>query len=352
MFEDKTYENIMAEMMAEMPDGVNTEEGSLIWNACAKQAMMLEEAYLSMQYLEDNLYTDTQDEEHLILNGMDKGIYIREATKAVAKGMFLQPIELGTRFTANDLNYVVLNQIGENIYSMECEEGGSIGNIAGGELSPIDFVEDYQGGEIEGILVPGTDREDIEEYRKKILSLKDAYYYGGNRADYVRFIENISGVGAVKVKRRSDEDPYIYPYVLDSEYRAPADELTNNIQTIVDPEENHGEGDGVAPIGHHVKIMPAAAVVINITSKITYDNGYSQEALQSYIGQAIDAYFLELKKEWKSTESLTIRISQIEARVIAVEGILDIADTALNGKDANVVLGYGEIPERGMVNGV
>lgn len=352
MFEDKTYENIMAEMMAEMPDGVNTEEGSLIWNACAKQAMMLEEAYLAMCDLEDNLYADTQDEEHLILNGSDKGIYIREATKAIVKGVFSQQIESGIRFTANDLNYMVLDTIGENTYSLECEEGGNVGNIAGGELSPIDFVEDYQGGEIKGILIPGTDREDIEEYRKKILALKDAYYYGGNRADYVRFIESVPGVGAVKVKRRTDEDPYIYPYVLDSEYHVPAGELINNVQTIVDPEENHGDGDGIAPIGHRVKILPAVAATINITSEITYNNGYSQEALQSYIDQAIDTYFLELKKEWKSTESLTVRISQIEARVIAIEGILDIADTKLNEGNTNIVLGYGEIPERGMVNGV
>ena len=90
----KTYEEIMAEMMAEMPDDVNTEEGSLIYNACAKQALQLEEAYLSMQIVEDNMYTDTQDEEHLIQNGKDKGVDIKEATRTIVQGDFQQEIEI------------------------------------------------------------------------------------------------------------------------------------------------------------------------------------------------------------------------------------------------------------------
>ena len=39
MFEDKTYENIMAEMMANMPSDVNTEEGSLIWKIICMQIL-------------------------------------------------------------------------------------------------------------------------------------------------------------------------------------------------------------------------------------------------------------------------------------------------------------------------
>lgn len=350
MFEDRTYENIMSEMMSKMPDGVNTDEGGLIWNACAKQALMLEEAYLAMQYLEDNLYADTQDEEHLILNGLDKGILIREATRAIVKGVFFQPIEIGTRFTANDLNYTVLEMICENVYKLECEESGTLGNIAKGELSPIDFVEGYQGGAIEEVLIPGKDQEDIEEYRERILSLKDVNYYGGNRADYVRFLEEIPGVGAAKVKRRTEGDAFIRPFILDSEYSVPTAELLHTVQTLVDPEENHGGGDGIAPIGHSVRISAAEEVEINVSLKITYDSGYSYEDLGSYVEEAVDSYFFELKKAWKLSDFLIVRISQIESRVLKIEGILDVTDTALNGGGSNVVLGYHEIPIRGTVD--
>ena len=42
MYEDMTYEKIMEQMMENMPDDVDTSEGSLLFNACAKQALRLE----------------------------------------------------------------------------------------------------------------------------------------------------------------------------------------------------------------------------------------------------------------------------------------------------------------------
>lgn len=348
----KTYEEIMAEMMAEMPDDVSTEEGSLIYNSCAKQALQLEEAYLSMQRVEDNMHTDTQDEEHLILNGKDKGVEIKEATKAIVQADFSQEIEIGSRFTANDLNYTVTELISGFSYKLECEEEGTEGNIASGELSPIDYVDDYQGGSIVAVLVPGEEQEDIEEYRKKVLEIAQTKYFGGNRADYVRFIEALDGVGSCKVKRRTEEDKYIYPFITNSSYEVPSTDLVNTVQTAVNPAENDGEGDGIAPIGHFVKIKPAEEVVINITATIQYADGYSQEALQSQINSVIDAYFLELKKEWRDSEELIVRVAQIEARIIGIVGIKDISGTALNGSESNATLSYSQIPGRGTVNGV
>ena len=348
----KTYEEIMAEMMAEMPDDINTGEGSLIYNACVKQALQLEEAYLSMQNVEDNMYTDTQDEEHLILNGKDKGIAIKEATKAILQGDFLQEIEIGTRFTANDLNYTAVELISGFSYKLECEEEGAEGNIASGELSPIDYIDNYQGGNIVAVLVPGEDQEDIEEYRKKVLENAQTKYFGGNRADYIRFIEALDGVGSCKVKRRTAEDNYIYPYITNAGYGIPSEDLVSVVQTAVSPTENNGDGDGIAPIGHFVKIMPAEEVTINVTVAFQFADGYSQEALQSQINSVIDNYFLELRKEWRDSEELVVRVAQVEARLLGIIGIKDISGTALNGSESNTTLSYAQIPGRGTVNGV
>ncbi len=355
MREEKTFETIMAEMMAEMPDGVNTMEGSLIWNACAKQALQMEEAYLDMQIVEDNMYADTQDEEHLIQNGADKGIPIKEPTKAIVRASILQEsgagIRIGTRFTANSLNYSVAGAIKGNEYKLECEQAGAAGNIGSGELVPIDFVGGYQGGEILDILVLGQEREDIELYRKKILDSVNASYFGGNRSDYERFIEELEGVGACKVKRREPEDKFIYPYILDANWGVPTDTLVGDVQGCVDPVQNHGAGDGIAPIGHFVLIKPATGVEINITAQFTFDDGYSQEDVQGHMEHALEEYFLELKKGWKNTE-ITVRLSQIEHRLLNVEGTIDIADTKLNGASSNIALGYAEVPVRGKINGI
>ena len=56
LFEEMTYEKIMSDMMADMPDGISTERGSLLFNACAKQAARLEEAYLVLNGIEKNMF--------------------------------------------------------------------------------------------------------------------------------------------------------------------------------------------------------------------------------------------------------------------------------------------------------
>lgn len=352
MYENKTYENIMADMMASMPDDVNTREGSLIWNACSKQALQLEQAYLEMETVYDNMYTSTQDEDHLILNGADRGITIKEATAAVLKGQFSQEIEIGTRFNCGDLNYMCISNITGFDYMMQCEEAGAVGNNNLGELIAIDYVEDYQGGMLTELLAPGTEREDIEVYRQRLLSLNESKYFGGNRADYDRFICAIDGVGAVKTPRREEGDEYIYPLILAADFTAPSETLIEKVQTLVDPVTNHGEGEGIAPIGHKVLIKGVEYSVIDIVTTITYEDGYNQEALQSYINAVIDDYFLELAKEWSNVDSLIVRISQIESRLLKIKGIIDVTATQLNGTANNISIDYSHIPKRGRVNNV
>lgn len=54
MYEDMTMDVIMEEMMEEMPDGLDTSEGSLIYHSCAKHGARLEEVYTELSALVDN----------------------------------------------------------------------------------------------------------------------------------------------------------------------------------------------------------------------------------------------------------------------------------------------------------
>ena len=354
MFESKSYEEIMGEMLAMMPCDVDTSEGSLIYHACAKQAMYLEEAYLNLERVEDNMYLSTMDEEHLVLYGEDKGITRKAATNAVILARFKQEIETGTRFYAGDMNYTVLEKVTGYDYKILCDTPGRVGNTFSteDELDTVDYVEDYQGGTLVSLLTAGTEEEDAEVYRARLIQERQGSYYGGNKEDYQRFIKNQNGVGACKVKRRTIEDTNIYPYILTDSYSIPGSGLIDQLQTVIDPVQNHGEGEGIAPIGHTVIIKAAVAKEINISSNITYDTGYSQEDVQSQMNTEVDRYFLELAKEWENTESMIVRIAQIEARLLSITGIIDISETMLNGTAENIILGYEYIPVRGTVHGV
>lgn len=352
MYEDRLMETIMSEMMSDFKSGIRTDEGSLAYNACAKIGSALEETYADMDEINDNMLPDTQDLEHLIRYAKERGVIYNYATAPVVKGIFNQEIELGESFTCNDYTYIVIKNIDENIYELRCETEGTEANGNFGELIPVDYIDNYLGGEITEIISAGTDDEDEEIFRQRVMDSFQSKAFGGNKADYRSFVNLISGVGGCKPKRRAADSPYIYITVISSDFSKPSDDLIKKIQENVDPEESHGEGDGMAPICHSVIIKAAEPESININTNITFDSGYDAESMQDIIEQSIDEYMLSLRQTWESNEfsDTIVRISQIEAKILSIEGILDVKDTTLNGDAVNVNVDYEHIPVRGDVH--
>ena len=64
---------------------------------------------------------------------------------------------------------------------------------------------------------------------------------------------------------------------------------------------------------------------------------------------AIQRYFDNLIAAWADSDHLTVRISQLESRVLDVPGVLDISGTTLNGAAGNLELSGIAIPVLGEV---
>ena len=125
--------------------------------------------------------------------------------------------------------------------------------------------------------------------------------------------------------------------------------MIESVQTAADPIVNSGEGEGFAPIGHRVTILGVEETLVNIETTITYDGDHSYEDLQSYILQAIEDYLLELRKTWETSNTIVVRILQIEAAIVEIEGILDVSGTKLNGAESNLQISDGTVPVKGEV---
>ena len=63
----------------------------------------------------------------------------------------------------------------------------------------------------------------------------------------------------------------------------------------------------------------------------------------------LDEYFLELSKEWETTEYITVRILKINAAIAGVKGVIDVQGTRLNGENENLILDQNTIPIRGEI---
>lgn len=349
MYEDRTFENIMDEMMEDMPDGVSTMEGSLIYNACAKQAARLEEAYLIMAGLEQNMYADTADLEHLMRAGNDRGCFIEAATYAEFEAQFNCAIPEGSEFNIDEYNYVVFRCVdeAEHIYEIGCDTAGAAPNILLGELEPVEYIEGFEWGKILRCVKEGADEEDEESYRARLLATFDYRGFAGNREYYTTRLKELDGVLGCKLKRVRAPTDRILITIIGDNYRAPSELIVEATQTAVDPIVNSGEGEGIAPVGHRVKIVPVEETGIDIATNISYADGYTFQDLRSYIEMEIEAYFLKLRREWESSEEIVIRILQIETAIVEIEGIVDVMDTTLNGQAANLKITDGSIPIKG-----
>lgn len=352
MYDDRTYENIMNEMMDQFGDDVSTDEGSLAQNACAKIAEKLEDVYGEMDAINQNMSPDSMDLEHLIMYGkLQRGIEYSYATAPIVKAVFEQEIEIGQKFVCGDHTYTAIERIENYTYKLLCDTEGTEANTNRGKLEPVDYVDDYQGGNITELIVSGTNDEDKETFRERVVASFKSTAFCGNKAEYQKEIDAMEGIGGCKPRRREKGSAWVMITVIGSEYDVPAQRIITAVQTAIDPEQSHGEGDGLAPICHNVKIEPVVAVPVNVSVDITWDAGYSEGECKEQIDEAVQGYLLKLRQEWEKNElnDMYVRISQIEARILAVEGVEDVQNTMLNGSTGNLLLEFDKIPTFGGV---
>ena len=352
MFDDRTYNNILDEMLDEFGQDVDTGEASLAFNACDKIAEKLEETYGDMDEINRNISPDTMDLDHLIQYGeLQRGVSYNYATAPVVKGEFQQEIEIGQQFICNDFTYTVSELIDGFAYKLTCDTEGVEANTNTGELVPADYVDDYKGGKITEILRSGMNDEDEEVYREKVIETFYSKAFGGNIADYREKVDELDGVGGCKPKRRDRTSSWIYITIIGSDFGVPSQEIVKRVQDAVDPEQSHGEGDGIANICHNVLIQAVEAVPVSVSVKVVWDSGYSTDTSKSKIEAAIQEYLSTIRKSWESSKmnNQYIRISQVEARILSVEGVIDVIETKLNDKEENVTLAYTQIPTFGGV---
>lgn len=351
MFEHITYEVILQRMLDRVPDNIDKREGSIIYNALAPAAVELQNMYIELDWILNQSFADTAQREYLIKRCAERGITPEPATKAILKGEFNIDVPIGSRFSLDTLNYIVIEKISDGIFKLECETPGSIGNQYFGTLIPIDYVEGLTSAELTELLIPGEDEEDTEDLRTRYFNSLESQSFGGNIADYKEKTKQIPGVGGVKVYPVWNGGGTVKLVIIDSTYNVPSSTLIDAVQTAVDPIQNQGEGVGLAPIGHVVTVEGVSATTININTNITYQEGWTWADIEPYVHKAIDDYFHELAASWENENNLIVRISQIETRLLNIAGVVDIENTTINGQAQNFVLGADNIPVRGEVIG-
>lgn len=352
--EEYEYEAILQRMLDRVPDDMDKRPGSIIYDAMAPVAAELAQVYIDLSAGDDLYNVDTATGVYLTEGAAEWGVNRKQATFAVRKASFLDSngkgidVTIGSRFFIEDLNYAVTERIGQGLFKVTCETAGIVGNAPFGAMLPVEYINDLATATLIDILVPGEDEETDDELRERFFTEINEQPFAGNVAAYRQMIRALDGVGAVRITPTWQGGGTVKATIMATDYVPPSTALIDQIQETVDPVPYAGQGFGLAPIDHTVTIAGVSWSTINISTTLTLaDTTIGQ--VQQDIEDVIDSYFKSLRSSWEEDAPLVVRITQIEARILGVSGVLDVMGTQLNGADANITLADDQVPQRGMV---
>lgn len=349
MYENVTFEGIMQGMLNRIPDSFDKREGSLIYDALAPAAAELQIAYIELDNVLNEAFADTASREYLEKRAAERGLTPYAATQAELLGELKgADVPIGTRFLLDELHYIVTEKKDNTHYKLQCEIPGTAGNRYFGTLTPVDYVRGLESASLLELLVPGEDEEDTETFRQRYLNSLSAAAFGGNIADYKEKVGAIAGVGGVKVYPVWTGPGTVKVVFTDSQNSVPTAELVQEVQAQIDPEQNHGEGLGLAPIGHTVTVQGAASFVVTVSATITCTQGHAWADISPSVSTAAAAYLAALAAKWPDG-NLIVRVSQMESCLLNVDGVLDVENLMLNGSAANLPVPDDKIPTLGAV---
>lgn len=384
MYENDIQSVILKRMLDRVGAKFDKREGSIIWDALAPAAVEFENFYILLMAVLDEVFADTATRSYLIRRCAERGITPKPASYAIVQAQFTPSdveIEIGKRFSHEDYNYKVTEKVSDGVYYLECETKGSAPNGITGQLIPIDYITNLQTANITEVIIPGEDEEDTETLRQRYMTSLQSEAFGGNILDYKSKVLSLSGVGGVKVYSGAEWNGggTVKIVFVNSDHKTPSEELVEQVQGYIDPNclartlddvisdeddeltkpgestaggaSGDGSGSGIAPIGHIVTVVGAYTKPIDVDMELSYSGTYSWDKVKDKVNTVIEEYFATLNKNWASVDKIRVRISQLESRILDIDGVIDIRNTKLNGEEANLEVGRDSIISRGNVNG-
>lgn len=349
MFESRTYEALLSSALSRVTSPVDKREGSMVMNGVAPSMAELAQLYIAADFVLQATYILTAPREYLIKRAHDRNMDPYPASAAVYRAEFNIEVPVGTRFSCEDLNFVVTARMDTEddtetglSHQVTCETLGAVANGYGGTLIPVEYVQGLTRAELVELLIPGDDEEETEAFRQRVLDSFQSQAFGGNQADYREKVLAMPGVGDLKIhpvwngdispaslipgeeveswyssiistlsgpvaawltavytaakEKKLTVGGTVKLVIMASDYKAPTPTLLEEIQTAIDPEQNAGEGLGLAPIGHVVHVTGVTAEKVDIELHLTYASDWSWEAVKSYVEAVIDAYLWSCPK--------------------------------------------------------
>lgn len=334
MFEDMTYENILADMLSRVSSDVDKREGSIIYDALAPCAFHLAQTYFMLNNFIDLVSGDTAVGEYLDRVVADYGITRKQATYAIRKITTTGAVAIGTRWGINGVVYAVTELISTNTYKAECEQCGAIGNQYSGVLENIDNVSEVT-ATLTDIIKSGVEEESDDNLRTRFYAQIQAPSTSGNADNYKKWALEVTGVGDAKIFPLWNGNGTVKVLIVDSNMgidKTLESKVYNHIETV-------------RPIGATVTVASPNNKKIGVTANIVLDGSKTIVEVQNAFKTAFTAYLKETV-----FRTYSVSYAKIGSLLLSTPGVKDYNTLQVNGGIANVSISDMEMPIAGTIS--
>lgn len=344
-------EIIHSRMLENAPGDINLVEGDFFWDATRPTAEEKAELVgVKLQHMLKLAFPQTSYGQFLEFLGEMKGVFKHPATRStgaivitgvegtiIRAGHIIGTLATDDRpsieFTIDD--DMVIDQDGVAHGTATCTQFGIIGNVAKNTIKVLNkSISGIESINNELEFRNGTEIEDEESFRERVLEAYRNEPLSGAKRDYVRWAKEVPGVGNVYPKPEWDGPGTVKVLILDANGKTANQELIDQVQDYISSVPR--SGDGVAPIGAFVTVDTPEIVEINISASFIIDSSFTIENVIKNIKDQVGRYLQDIDVggivTFKAIDAL------VGSMIIRKEGILDYSDLTVNGSTDNIQL--------------
>ncbi len=368
MFEDYTYERLLEEVLDNAPEGIDTRQGSIFYDAVSGPLLKIAKLYTDLDLIAEMVSVATATGTALDARAGEYGVTRLAATRAKYHVAFegVMP-QTGERFYIGGQYFVLWNreENGQIIHYLEAEAAGIGGNeiYSGTPAVPVNNIEGLVSATFGAIYENGSNEEDDESLRIRVQEKIAGPAENGNRQHYKTWCEGWDGVGRARIFPLWNGPNTVKAVLIDTTGKPCGMAKVAEVQEYIDPATKgytvtidgrtytvgDGLGEGVANLGAHFTAAAAIPLVVNVSFAAELASGVTKDAAREEAETAIEEYFKGLVLDTVEAADIVVRVSAIGAILSGLKTILDYSDLKLNGASTNIAPGEDGVPVIGEV---
>lgn len=354
MFEDRTFENIRDEMLAEFPADIDIREGSIAYDSVSAVAAKAAMLYVDIANCYELTNLEKSSGEYLDSFASEHGLKRINSTSAIYEFLYEgndKYLESGMEFydESGDYYFTLRSDDTEN-YILVSNETGTTQNtiLSGTPAIPVSNIEGLTSSSFGRLITPGIDDETDDSLRSRIKDKISGPAENGNKSQYKSWCESIEGVGRAFIYPLKYGPNTVEAILISPDGLPVAESVVDKVQNYIDPKKpehlityngkkvtlGSGYGDGVASIGAHFIAFSADEYGLNIQADIQLNSDYTIDQAKSEINSAVKSYLKELALE--AEQSKTIRYSKIGSLIEQLGSVFDYFNLKINGESNNI----------------